>query len=353
MIEIETAILIIAGVLLFELIVFVHEFGHFITAKRSGVKVNEFALGMGPKLIKFQKGETLYSLRLFPIGGFCAMEGEDEESSDNRAFGNKPVWKRMIIIVAGAFNNFILGLILILITLIPSEYYASTTIAYFAENASTTQYLQLNDEIKYINGYYISTGMDLSFALATAQSHEMSFTVVRDGEWLTFDKVPFNVITSDDGKEIIQRDFKVAGIKNNFGTLISQTFKTTGSTIRMVWASLIGLVTGRFGLNEVAGPIGMTSAISQAASAGLQTSIWNALGNLIFIMAVITVNLGVVNLLPLPALDGGRFVFLVLELIRRKPLNPETEGKIHAVGLILMLLFMVIVSINDVIRLFS
>lgn len=352
MIHIETALLIIIGVLLFELIIFIHEFGHFITAKKSGVKVNEFALGMGPKILKFQKGETLYSLRLFPIGGFCSMEGEDDESTDERAFGNKPVWKRMIIVVAGAVMNLLLGLVLMMITLAPQEYFASNKIVYFDEKAVSSQVLQLNDEIQSINGYHISTAMDLSFALATAPSNTMKFTVVRDGETLHFDEVEFGTVEKD-GKEIVQLDFKVAAIESNFGVLLSQTFKSTVSTVRMVWASLFGLVTGQFGFNEVSGPIGMTSAISQAAAEGLKSSFWDALNNLIYIMTIITVNLGVVNLLPLPALDGGRLVFLIIEAIRRKPMNAEKEGWIHAIGMVVLLAFMVIVSVNDVIRLFS
>ena len=352
MIFIEGVFLVIIGVLLFELIVFVHEFGHFITAKKSGVKVNEFALGMGPKIIKFQKGETLYSLRLFPIGGFCAMEGEDSDSTDEMAFGNKPVWKRMIIVVAGAVMNLLLGLVLMMITLAPVKVFASNKIVNFMDNAPSSQILQKGDEIQAINGYRFLTSMDLNFALATAKSNEMSFDVKRDGKYLHFDNVKFGTVERD-GKEIIQLDFQVQGIKNNFGVLVSQSFLSTVSTVRMVWASLAGLVTGQFGFNEVAGPIGMTSAISQAASEGLKSSFGDALNNLIYIMTIITVNLGIVNLLPLPALDGGRLVFLIIEAIRRKPIKPEHEGLIHGIGMVALLIFMVIISVNDVIRLFS
>ena len=352
MIDIESIFLIIIGILLFELIVFVHEFGHFITAKKFGVKVNEFALGMGPKIIKFQKGETLYSLRLFPIGGFCSMEGEDSESEDERSFNKKPVWQRMIIVVAGAVMNLLLGLVLMLITLMPEEHFASTRIVYFADNAPSSQVLELGDDIRAINGYRIFTSMDLNFAFATAKSNEMSFDVNRNGENLHFDKVVFGTVERD-GKEIIQLDFKVMALENTFGIIMSQTFLSTLSTVRMVWASLIGLVTGQFGFNEVAGPIGMTSAISQAASEGLKSSFGAALINLVYVMTIITVNLGVVNLLPLPALDGGRFVFLLVEAIRRKPVKPEHEGIVHAIGMILLLGLMVVISINDIIKLFS
>ncbi len=351
MIKIEAALLIIIGILLFELIIFLHEFGHFITAKKSGVKVNEFALGMGPKVLKYQKGETLYSLRLFPIGGFCAMEGEDEASDDERAFGNKAVWKRMIIVVAGAVMNIILGFLLMMITLAPNSYFASTTISVFADNAVSSKTLRVGDEITSINGYPILTSTDMSFALATATSNKMSMTVIRNGEKKDI-QVKFGTIKRDD-KDLIQLDFKVDPIENNFVTLITQTFKSTISMVKMVWASLFGLITGQFGLNEVAGPIGMTGAISQATAEGLKSSFWDGLNNLVYVMTIITVNLGVVNLLPLPALDGGRLVFLIVEAIRKKRIKPEIEGYVHAIGLIVLLLFMVIISVNDVVRLFS
>lgn len=353
MIAIEVALLIIIGILLFELIIFIHEFGHFITAKLSGVKVNEFALGMGPKLIKFQKGETLYSLRLFPIGGFCAMEGEDEDSSDKKAFNNKPVWKRMIIVAAGAIMNIILGFILMMITLAPDQYFASNKIAVFTDNAVSSQMLKVGDEIQYVDGYKISTSMDLSFALATAKSDKINMSVIRDGQWLDLKNVKFVTTKTNDGTDVIQLDFKVEAIENNFGTLISQTFKSTGSTVRMVWASLVGLVTGQFGFNEISGPIGMTSAISEATAIGLSNSFWDGLDNLVYVMMIITVNLGIVNLLPLPALDGGRLVFLIIELIHRKPVNRDREGYVHAIGLAVLLIFMAVISINDIIRLFS
>ena len=350
MIQIDVILLIIIGILLFELIVFIHEGGHFITAKLSGVKVNEFALGMGPKLLKFKKGETLYSLRLFPIGGFCAMEGEDADSDDERAFGNKPVWKRMIIVVAGAVMNIILGFIMMFILLSPNKYFASNVIAVFADNATSSQQLQVGDEIQSINGYGIKTSTDLSFALATAKSNVIDVTVVRDGKKIDYTNVTLPTITKDD-KEILQLDFKVKAIENNFGTLVSQTFMSTWSTVKMVWASLAGLLTGQFGINEVSGPVGMTSAISQAAASGLETSFWDGLSNLVYIMMIITINLGIVNLLPLPALDGGRLVFLIIEAIRRKPVKPDHEAYVHAVGMILLLLFMVIISIKDFIQL--
>ncbi len=278
------------------------------------------------------------------------MEGEDDNSDDERSFGKKKVWQRMIIVVAGAVMNILFGLVLMMITLAPNKYFASTTIAVFADNSTSSQQLQVGDEIKSINGYHIDTITDLSFSLATAKSNKLDITVSRNGESKSFKDVTFPTVKKDD-KEIIQLDFKVEAIDNNIGTLISQTFKSTFSTVKMVWASLIGLIKGQFSLNEVSGPVGMTSAISQATASGLETSFVDGLMNLIYVMMIITVNLGVVNLLPLPALDGGRLVFLIIEAIRRKPIKPEHEGYVHAAGMILLLTFMVIITIKDVIQL--
>ena len=352
MILINGIILIIIGVLLFELMIFLHELGHFLTAKACGVKVNEFALGMGPKLLKFQKGETLYSLRAFPIGGFCSMEGEDDDSDDERAFGKKRVWQRMIIVSAGAIMNIILGLVLMMITLIPEPFFASSTVSVFSENASSSQSLKVGDEIKSINGYSIITSMDLNFAFASANSPDMKMTVLRNGEKKNLD-VKFDTVKNKNGKDIIQLDFKVKPIENNFVNLMGQTFGQTYSTVRMVWASFIGLVTGQFGLNEVAGPVGITQVVTEAASSGLEKSFWDGLSNLIFVMMFLTVNLGIFNLLPLPALDGGRLIFLIIEAIRRKRVRPEHEAWVHAIGLGLLFLLMAIITVKDVIRLFQ
>lgn len=193
---VESALLIIIGVLLFELIIFIHELGHFMTAKASGVKVNEFALGMGPRILRFKKGETIYSLRLLPIGGFCAMEGEDEESDNPRAFGKAACWKRIIIVVAGAVMNIVLGFILMMITLMPNSQFASTTISKFHENATTSASLKVGDEIVSINGYRVYTSQDLSFSLVTAnQNSDGEFApeivVRRNGETVNLGNVKF------------------------------------------------------------------------------------------------------------------------------------------------------------------
>jgi len=349
----RTALLIVIAVLLFGFIVFVHEFGHFFTAKLSKIKVNEFAIGMGPQLFSFTKGETKYALRLFPIGGYCAMEGEDEESDDEGAFSNKPVWKRMIVVVAGAVMNMILGLILILILIIPQDSFASTTLAQFTENSATKAAgLEVGDRFYEIDGYRILGDRDLSFALAMADPNSVDITVVRNKEKIEFNDIKFNTV-KDGENEILSLDFYVYSQKKTLGTVISKTFTEAASLVRMVVMSLTGLVTGRFGLNDVAGPVGAAQVITQAASQGLQTGLLDAILNIIYMMTMITINLGVVNLLPLPALDGGRLLFLIVEAIRRKPVSAKYEGWIHAAGFFLLIAFMIIVTFNDILRLIT
>ena len=343
----------IIAVLLFGLIIFLHELGHFVTAKLSGIRVNEFALGMGPTIFHFERGETKYALRLFPIGGFCAMEGEDEESDDERAFGNKPVWKRILVVAAGAIMNLVLGLLLMAVIVVQEPTYASTTISQFTENSALEAAgLETGDRFVSIDGYSINGDRDLSFALALANPESVDIVVDRNGERVTFEDVKFNTVEQD-GQQVLSMDFYVEPIQRSFGSVIRKTFADTWSMVKMVWVSLVGLVTGRFGLNEVAGPVGVAQAITQAAAVGLETSFLAALNNILLMMVVITVNLGIFNLLPLPALDGGRLVFLIIEGIRRKPINPKYEGWVHAAGFVLLIGIMVLVAFNDIARLFN
>lgn len=353
MISIIQVLLGIIAILLFGLIIFIHELGHFVTAKLSGIRVNEFALGMGPTLFHFKKGETQYSLRAFPIGGFCAMEGEDEESEDDRAFNKKPVWKRILVVIMGAVMNIVLGLILMMIILGQQPAFNSTTIAQFSTGAATQAAgLQVGDTFTNIDGYKIYGDRDLSFALSTANPEKIDIEVLRNGKMISFQDVKLNTKTTN-GKKILALDFFVKAIPKNPGTLIAKSAQDTVSTVRMVWYSLVGLISGKFGFNDVAGPVGAASAIGEAANIGLQQSFMAALNNIIMMMMMITVNLGVVNLMPFPALDGGRLVFLIVEGIRRKPVNPKYEGWVNAAGFCLLIGLMVVVTFNDIIRLVS
>jgi len=281
------------------------------------------------------------------------MEGEDEDSSDNRAFNNKPVWKRILVVVMGAVMNIILGLIIMMILLGQQSAFSSTTISKFTDNSATQAAgLKVGDVFTSIDGYKINGDRDLSFALATANPLKADIQVLRGGKVLNFNDVKFNTKKAD-GKDILSLDFYVMPIEKNFGTLITKSVQDTVSTVRMVWFSLVGLVSGKFGMKDVAGPVGAASAIGQAATIGLQQNFLAGFNNILMMMMIITVNLGVVNLLPLPALDGGRLLFLIVEGIRRKPINPKYEGWVNAAGFALLMGFMVIVTFSDILRLIT
>ena len=348
---VTVALLIVIGVLLFGFVIFFHELGHFLTAKASGIRVNEFALGMGPRLWGFEKGETKYSLRLLPIGGYCAMEGEDEESDDARAFGNKPVWKRFLVVAAGGIFNIVLGFFFMMIVLGQQQVFATTQIASFTEgSALEAAGAQVGDRIVEIDGYAIYTDRDLSFAFARASPEGVSMMVEREGERVDLGTFPLNSQTLEDGTQMGSLDFYVEPEQRTVLGLIRRSASDTFSMARMVVETLKGMLTGRFGLNDVAGPIGTAQAIGQAASAGLAQGFGQAVLNILLMIVMITVNLGIVNLLPLPALDGGRLLFLIWEGITRRPVPAKYEGYVHATGFVLLIALMVVIAFNDIVR---
>ncbi|MBR6743283.1 MAG: RIP metalloprotease RseP [Clostridia bacterium] len=332
------------AVLIFVILIIIHEFGHFIVAKLCNVRVNEFAVGFGPKLFKKKLGETTYAVNAIPLGGYCAMEGEDETSSDERAFCNKSPFKRLLIVAAGAVFNLILGLIIVAIILIPTERFASTSIAAFDEGAvSSENGLMVGDTIIKVDGRRIYSTYDLSYAFTGVDDGKIDITVKRNGEKVELKDVAFATKKAE-GISYLTVDFKVKGIEKNFASYFEYTLRTAVSYSRVVWFSLVDLVTGKYGLSAVSGPVGITAAIGSVAKTNLF--------DLLPIMALITINLGIFNLLPIPALDGGRILFILFELIFRKPIPKKYEGFIHAAGLILLLGFMLIVTLKDIITLF-
>ena len=330
---------ILIAIVIFGLIIAIHEFGHFAVAKLCGVKVNKFAIGMGPRLIKIQKGETEYSLRLFPIGGFCAMEGEDETSEDDRAFNNKPVWKRMLIVLNSMTGD------------IPSMKIASF---HRVENEqgeiveyTSSSYecgLREGDVIHSLNGLRIFSATDLSYKLSSTNEETFDVEVIRDGKKITIDDVKF-----EDTKNGGRIDFYLTGLDRTPLNVLNYSVKDTISTARLIWISLLDLIKGRYGVNELSGPVGIVSTIGEAASVG-DTIKENVL-SLINLTIFITINVGVCNMLPIPALDGGRFVFLLIEAIRRKPVKPEHEGYVHLAGMLLLFALMIFATYNDILRL--
>lgn len=329
----------IVAVLLFLVLIIIHEFGHFIAAKLLGVRVNEFAVGFGPKLFSKKIGETNYAFNLVPLGGYCAMEGEDENSDDKKAFCNKSAWRRFLIVVMGAVFNLLLGFILIAVVLIPSDRFATTTIAEFSENAVSNQKLKENDTIVSVDGRKIYTTYDLSYAFTNIDNGKVDITVLRDGKKVELQDVAFKSDEAD-GITYLQVDFLVYGKDKTVGSFIKQTFNTSLSYGAVIWRSLIDLITGKYGISAVSGPVGTAVAIGTVAKQNLS--------NLLPIMALITINLGIFNLLPIPALDGGRLIFILFEMITRKPVPQKYESLVHAVGFVILIGFMLIVTAKDI-----
>jgi regulator of sigma E protease len=333
----------LVAILLFLTLIIIHEFGHFISAKLLGVRVNEFAVGFGPKIFSKQGKETKYSLNLIPLGGYCAMEGEDENSADEKAFCNKAAWRRFIIVVMGGVFNLILGLIIVAIILAPTKMFATTTIAEFSETAvSAKSGLMANDTILEVDGRRIFTTYDLSYAFTNVKDGKVDIVVNRDGEKVELKDVAFESETIE-GIDFLTVDFKVYGEKKTFGSYIKNTVKTAISYTAVIWRSLIDLISGKYGISAVSGPVGVTVAIADAAKQSLQ--------NILPLMAFISINLGIFNLLPIPALDGGRLMFILYEMIFRKPVPQKFESVVHTVGFVLLFGFMLLIVAKDILGL--
>lgn len=338
---------ILLTILMLSVLILLHELGHYTAARIFSVPINEFALGMGPKLFSWRskKTLTLYSLRLLPIGGYVSMVGEDESSDDENGLCRKPVWQRMIITAAGAFMNLVTGLIIMAVVVVMSTGLGSTTVSGFADGALTEQSgLRIGDEIIAIGGDRVHVAGDLSYEIMHDATEPIDVTVRRDGEKVVLHDVifPSDIV---EGIEFGRADFSTEREAKNFVNVVRHTFFRSISVVKMVWESLIDLLTGRYGVEHVSGPVGVTSAVSDAAQ--------NGVGSFLFLTVAIAMNLGVFNLLPLPALDGGRLLFQAIELIRRKPLKPEVEGYVHFVGIVLLMGLMVAITFKDIIGLFS
>ena len=371
---------LLAAMIVFGIIIVIHEWGHFIVAKLMDVQVNEFSMGMGPKLLQFGKKETKYTLRLFPVGGYCAMEGEDPagsgevssdaawQAADNpRSYAGKKVWRRTLIVVAGAVMNLVLGFVLLLgyfgICTRPASdgknYYASTTVSQFVEGATSRESgLREGDTILKIDGKSVFTVMDLSSLLQDSEDAVFEMTVRRSvngtPQTVTLPSVTFKREELENGGYRLIYDFKVTAIEQTVWTTVSQSFKTECSVAVTVWRSLGNILTGRYGLNELSGPIGTVDVIGDVVADAVEQDHWqDGLANVLMLVVLLTVNVGIFNLLPLPALDGGRLLFLVWEGVTRKPVPPKYEGWVHAAGMILLLGLIVIISFSDIFKLLS
>ncbi len=337
---------VLASVFVFGSVIFIHELGHFIAAKKSKITVHEFALGMGPTIFKKEKNGTIYALRLLPIGGFVSMEGENEESDDEGSFTKAPLLNRIIVIVSGAIMNLILGFLVLVVIVNMGSAIITRTVAEFDEGASTkASGLQVNDTIVAVNGRRCFTANDIIYEFARTQEGTADLTVERNGQTIELDNVVFDTYTDENGMKQLVLDFRVIGEEKTFFNVIEGAFNWALSLVRMVIVSLADLVTGRVAINSLSGPVGIVTAISEASSMGLE--------NLLLLMALISINLGVFNLLPVPALDGGRLLFLIIEAIRRKPLPQKYEIAVNAAGFLLLIGLMLFTTFNDITRLLN
>lgn len=407
------AVPILIGILFFGLIIAIHEFGHFIFAKLFKVKVNEFAIGMGPTILKKQGKETKYALRLFPIGGFVSMEGESEESDDERAYCNQETWKKMIIISAGALMNLILGFILCVILISGDEAITSKKISTFYEGAVSSSQLQVDDEILEIDGKRVFSSYDITFLMQRNATGKFDFTVMRNGEKTELKGVPFqkvtsgnfnykdrvissvsanlkrsgledgDIITSVNGQKVATDEELITAIRSDEDFIYNLTVEREGESLsfdevefmsvtifdftvypeektvfsvlkeafgysmslgRMVYLSLFDLIRGQYGINDLSGPIGTMSIITEIAEESVATTDYSTL---FMLFAMITINIGLFNLLPVPALDGGHLFFMFVELIIRRKIPQKYVSWVSAAGLVLLLIFMALISAND------
>lgn len=334
------------ALLVFGTLIFIHEFGHFFCARLFGVTIKEFAIGMGPKIFtkKSKKSETVYSLRLFPIGGFVSMVGEDEKSDDENAFCNKATWKRIIITVAGAAMNILLATSVMFAIVFATKSLASTTIFQFHEGAYSAQHgLCVGDKITNVGGTAVHTGNELVYEIMHKGYEPIDITVIRDGKRLVVEDVIFqNQVES--GVSLGAPDFVVYAEHATFPNMLKHAVFRSLSTVKMICDSIMDLVSGRFGIEAVSGPVGATEMIGTAAETSVAT--------FFYMFVVISMNLGIMNLLPFPALDGGRLIFLFIELIGRKKIKQEIEAYINFVGIVLLFAFMIFIAFKDIIKLF-
>lgn len=342
-----TVLYILLALFVFGLLIMIHELGHFLVARAFRVGIHEFSIGMGPKIFskKSEKSGIEYSLRALPVGGYVSMVGEEEESDNPDAFTNKPVWQRILVILAGPMMNILLGFLLTLVLVLSSGPLASNTVGQFLDDAQSPAYgLEIGDTVVKVNRTRVHTGNEVMYEILNSGYAPVDLTVRRGGETIVLDDVVFPGLETE-GVHFGQPDFRVYAEKTTFASLMKHTWFRSVSTVKMIFDQLHDLLRGRYGLNAVSGPVGITEEIGKAAKTGMTT--------LLYLVTVITINLGVFNLLPIPALDGGRLLFLVAEGIARRPLNRKIEGYINMAGLLILFAVMILVTCKDIAGLFA
>lgn len=355
---------VLFGIILFSLLILFHELGHFTAAKSFGVQVNEFALFMGPVLWKKQKGETLYSLRLIPIGGFCEMEGENGDSISPRSFTAAPWWKRLVILIAGPVMNLVMGFLLFLCFFAPQERYIVPVVDHVEPGSAVGAFgedevgLKKGDRILEVDGSRVYMYNDFELLLTANTDPEANpenkhdLVLLRDGGKVELKDFPMQKrsFREEDGSVSLRYGFNFSSEGRTFFSLLSQTWNAVLSNVRMVYISLGMLLTGKAGLKDMSGPVGIVQMMSQTSAQS--SSLYYAFLNMLSFGGLISVNLGIMNLLPIPALDGGRSLGVVLtalvEGITRKKINPKYEGYIHGAGMIVLLALMGLIMFKDI-----
>ena len=345
---------ILAAILVFGVLIAVHELGHFMAAKACGVRVNEFSIGMGPALWKKQKGETQYSLRLFPVGGFCAMEGEEEDSDDPAALNNQGFWAKLLIFAAGAAMNFIAGLLIILVLYADAQAFYVPVVAGFADGCplESADGLQEGDRLLRIDGEKVYVYSDISLLMGLNKTGAFDLQIERNGEVITLHDFTMErrEYTDQNGKTYTGYGLYFGAEEATLGRKLSYSWNNAMDFARLVRLSLQMLVTGQAGVKDLSGPVGIVSTMTQVGEQAATTRA--AVENIAYLAALIAVNLAVMNLLPLPALDGGKIFFLVINAVSmqlfKKQIPAKYENYIHFAGLILLLALMAVITFSDV-----
>ena len=349
---------ILFAILLFSLLIFVHELGHFAAAKLSGVQVNEFSMFMGPAIFKKQVGETLYAIRCIPIGGYCAMECEDGGSDNPRSFEKAAWWKRLIILLAGAAMNFIVGVLIFAVLYLPGNQVVVPVINEFTDCCifNHEDGLHIGDQIVELDGEEIYTKGDISLILKLNKTVSHDVVALRGGERLVFDDLEMaHTHTNEDGTEYLHYGFAFGQVMEvGFLGKLDFVWKVVMDNVRNVRLSLQMLLTGKAGVQDMSGPVGIVQMMSEVAEESETSRI--AILNMLSFGGMIAVNLAVMNLLPIPALDGGRVVGLlittVFEKITHKKIDPKYEGYLHGAGMILLLGLMAVIMFKDIFAIF-
>lgn len=335
--------------LILGVIVFVHEFGHFFFAKLFGIYVYEFSLGMGPKIFskKGKNGETTYSIRAIPIGGFCSLAGEGSEDDDklpkDRLLQSKPVWQRFLVMFFGAGNNFLLALIVLFFLglFVGSPSNSPIIPSIIPESPVAVAGIKGGDEIRYIDGNRTKTLDDIQLYLTIAKG-DTEIVVMRDGKEEKYTVTPFSDKEAEEKGYTFGFTFSQER-EYGFISALKYSFTKFASLVRQMFMTFKGLFTGGISVKELSGPVGIYSAVDETRS--------NGVANLFYLLALLSLNVGFVNLIPFPAFDGGRILFLIIEKIKGKPVKAETENLIHSIGFFILLALIIYVTINDIIRL--